>query len=1819
MHFLTRKRYVMTLAGFTLVLSMLTNCWSLAGPTISLANTSAMTPETSSLPPKDLNENVSAPASEVVEARIKERVGQTLGKLPMSFEVNQGQADPNIKFISRGSGFGLFLLPQEMVLSVRNGGEPIQNHHSTSKRKTRTRAHTVSVKIKLQNANPTPDIVGLDPLPGKTNYFLGNDPSRWQTNVSSYRKVKYTNVYPGIDMVYHGDRGQFEYDFVVAKGADPGNIRLKTEGARKIRLDRNNDLIISVAGGEIRQHRPVVYQQVAGERREVAARYVLKSKREVVFELGAYDRAEPLVIDPVVSYSSYLGSTGSEQGENIALDPSGNIYVSGFTSSANFPLMTPFQGTHGGGSDFWDAFITKLDPTGSTLIYSTFIGGNGDEYCFGLAVDVNGNAHLSGMTRSTNFPRANAFQNSYGGGLEDAFVTKLDALGSTLVYSTYLGGSSSERVHDMTVDTAGNAYVTGYTHSSNFPTLTPFQPSIAGEPDAYVSKFDPLGTLLYSSFLGGSQAEIADGIAVDSSENVYLTGYTGSSTSFPLVNPSQSTFGGGVYDVFLTKINALGNQIVYSTFLGGSGTDVGRAVAVDSSGIAYVTGHTPSTNFPTLNAFQPTYRGGINDAFVSKFNASGNTLLASTYLGGFGSDEGWDITIHASGNVYVTGITTSTNFPTLIHTQGGNAGGQDGFVTKLENGLTTPLFSTYYGGNLNDYSLSITTNPEGDAFIAGRTLSTNLPLAGAYQTALAGSFDTFMAQLAGLDSYVIRGKVTNAVGAGMSAVTVTLSGSQTGTKQTDSAGNYSFAGLIGGGNLTVTPTKTPFTFTPVSRTFNNISADQTADFGTVAHGISGRVADGQNNALSGATITLTGSQAGTTQTDASGNYSFPSVAAGGNYTLTPSKPDHLIIYSFTPAIRSFTNLNGNQTGADFTYTTSTQMGLGSIADAYVQDGVSAGTNFGSVTPMLSKMSNQADQRRDGYFKFDLSILSRPIVSAKLRIHAALSAAGSVATTAYSVPDTSWGENTITWTNKPARVTTLGTATVISTTYSTFDLDVSSYVIAEKSAGRNVVSLALHNSANSTPHILLNSREAPANKPQLIVTTTNSPNAPPSVSLTGPGGGASFTAPTDITLDASASDSDGVISKVDFYAGGWLINTDNTAPYSIQWSNVPTGSYSLTAVATDSAGATTTSSPVAVSVTPANNSPAVSLTSPAGGIAFPAGSNISLSATATDGDGTITKVDFYAGASLIGTDTTEPYNLVWSNAPAGAHALTAVATDNVNGTAPSPVVNINVIWETGLSPIADAYVRDGASASTNFGTQPELQTQVSSTGNNRETYLKFDINTVTNIVSAKLRLYGRLSDTSGNNVPASVYAVSDILWPESGSNSITWNTKPTAGNVQSSVTITDNNPRWYEWDVTTYVQAEKNATRNTITLAVKNTASSAPYAIFSSREASSTQPQLVITTTATRNILFVTGSATLNTAEIALKTRMENLGFTVTAKAAGSTQNTAVKTTDADGKAAVVISSTVTPANVLMKFRHVPIPVLLWEFDLLDDQGMTESTAGLFGTQTNQGSVLILEPAHPMAAGFSSTINVVNPNSTFTWGKPNANAVKIASLTGDATRIAIFGYDTGALMPALLPDGLPAPARRVAFFLTDTNGNTLTIPPNGGTALFDAAIKWLTALSVAPTLSNLIPTSGTIGTSVTLSGYNFGDTQGTSSVKFNGTTAAASSWNGTTITVSVPAGATTGPVTVTVAAKVSNAISFTVNLPPVDSDGDGLADAWEIQYFGNLGQGANGDPDGDGLTNLQEYQQGRNPTKNAVADDGTGVNMKVHTPLASPSP
>jgi hypothetical protein len=685
------------------------------------------------------------------DAKTQSKILESYGKLPLTFERNQGQINAQVKFLSRGSGYTLFLTGDEAVFSLRGGTakdevSPLDPRSSATHPRLRPSTSNVPttrdavLRMKLVNANPAAEITGTDELPGRSNYFIGNDAKQWQANVPMYAKVKYKNIYSGVDLVYYGNQRQLEYDFVVAPGADPHHIQFDVRGAKKISRRENGDLVAQLDADEMRWHKPVVYQEKDGTRQEIAAHYVIKENR-VGFAIAGYDSRQPLFIDPLV-YSTYLGGSAFDIGNGIAVDTSGNAYVTGSTNSSNFPTMNPLQPANAGGPD---VFVAKFNPTGSALVYSTYLGGSGDDRSYGIAVDSSGDAYLTGSTDSTDFPTMNPLQPANAGG-GDLFVTKLNPTGSALVYSTYLGGTGVDYGYNIATDSLGNAYVTGQTFSTDFPTINPLQPANAGNGDLFVTKLNPTGSALaYSTYLGGSDYDIGEGIAVDSSGNAYVTGIT-VSTDFPTMNPLQPANAGGG-DVFVTELNPAGSALVYSTYLGGSGSDGGYSITVDSSGNAYVTGQTSSTDFPTLNPWQPANAGKV-DVFVTKLNPAGSALVYSTYLGGSEDDFGHGIAVDSTGNASLAGWTRSTDFPTMNPLQGANAGPSDAFVSKLTPSGSALVYSTYLGGSREDFGEGIAVDSSGVAYMTGFTQSIDFPTMNALQPAYGGgNYDAFVVKI----------------------------------------------------------------------------------------------------------------------------------------------------------------------------------------------------------------------------------------------------------------------------------------------------------------------------------------------------------------------------------------------------------------------------------------------------------------------------------------------------------------------------------------------------------------------------------------------------------------------------------------------------------------------------------------------------------------------------------------------------------------------------------------------------------------------------------------------------------------------------------------------------------------------------------------------------------------------------------------------------------------------------------------------------------------------------------------------------------------
>src|SRR6266566_4431846 len=636
----------------------------------------------------------------------KQHLLETYGKLPLSFEANLGQTSRQIKFLSRGQGYTLFLTRHAEAVLVLGKSAPKRTPAQPADKLAafvepqREAVPPAVLRMKLVGAKLTPQVEGVDEFPGKANYIIGNDRKKWRTNVPTYAKVRYRDVYPGVDLVYYGNRRQLEHDFIVAPGADPSSITLDLTGAEKLSLDSQGALVLAVKHGELRLEKPHIYQEVDGVRREISGGYVLRNTHQVSFQVASYDATRSLIIDPSLVFSTFLGGNNNDAGRAIAVDIAGNAYVTGETVSTNFPTISAYNTAFSGGTLYGDAFVTKLNPTGSGLAYSTYLGGTGEDQGLGISVDSSGNAYVTGRTNSTNFPTTTtAFQTLFGGGDADAFVTKLNSAGNGLLYSTYLGGSGQDIGNSIAVDSMGNAYVTGQTSSgvsgtTSFPTTTgAFRPTyLGGSSDAFASKINPslvgAASLVYSTYLwGGAGSDFSFGIAVDASFNAYLTGQTNTTGIAP--SGAFQTILGGSYDAVVAKLNPLGSALLYLTYLGGSGFDFGNGIAVDGSGNAYVTGQTGSSDFPvTAGVFQMGFGGSV-DAFVTKVNPSGSGLVYSTFLGGSSNDAGTGIGVDGSGNAFVTGLTLSSNFPAGNAPSGACAGtcgtgaSFDAFVTEV--------------------------------------------------------------------------------------------------------------------------------------------------------------------------------------------------------------------------------------------------------------------------------------------------------------------------------------------------------------------------------------------------------------------------------------------------------------------------------------------------------------------------------------------------------------------------------------------------------------------------------------------------------------------------------------------------------------------------------------------------------------------------------------------------------------------------------------------------------------------------------------------------------------------------------------------------------------------------------------------------------------------------------------------------------------------------------------------------------------------------------------------------------------------------------
>jgi hypothetical protein len=751
-------------------------------------------------------------------------VNASTASLPLFFEPNHGQTARQVKFLAHGAGYGLFLTNDEAVLQLRRPSARTRPSVASDK----DRQQSAVIRMHLDGANPSAGISGDELLPGKSNYFIGQNPAKWHRNIPQFARVQYQAVYPGVDLVYYGNQKELEYDFRVAPQADPNQIALSFKGA-SVRVDEKGvfgaagDLILSTANGDIRFHAPRIYQpadiKTSNEQQTVIGSFRQLADNSIGFAIGPYDHSRELVIDPTLSYSTYLGGNGTESNVKVAVDSAGIIYLAGSTDSTIFPLVPAGNSAKTGAENI---FISKINPAPSSaqtsLIYSAYVGGSGTDILAGVAVDSGFNIYLAGSTTSQDFPTTtNAFQPNLTGfpAVPHGFVTKL-GLGLNAIYSptysTYLAGNGTDTVTGLAVDTNQNAYVTGDTTSSNaastadgFPANPNGYQTVSnspGNPQFFASKINTNGSgqlsMLYSTYFGGGfpagATAIGGGIAVDpagSLVNMYFTGTTNmpkgpgpnGEPGFPLQNAQQSCLdeasttactvsGATNTDAFVAKINpntgsVSTGSLVYSTYLGGSGNETGNAISVDTSGNAYVTGSTNSLNWACTSCvagFQLSYGGGATDAYIAKLgNIVGSVypLTYFTYIGGSGDDVGNAIVVDSVQAAHIAGSTTSPTLPVTMNTvQSANAGGQDAFAGSISttlSGMGAGDLLTFLGGSGTDQGTGVAVDVFGSTYAAGTTTSGNFPVtpATAVQTTLNGPQDAFVSKIGSTSALTI--------------------------------------------------------------------------------------------------------------------------------------------------------------------------------------------------------------------------------------------------------------------------------------------------------------------------------------------------------------------------------------------------------------------------------------------------------------------------------------------------------------------------------------------------------------------------------------------------------------------------------------------------------------------------------------------------------------------------------------------------------------------------------------------------------------------------------------------------------------------------------------------------------------------------------------------------------------------------------------------------------------------------------------------------------------------------------------------------------
>jgi hypothetical protein len=775
--------------------------------------------------------------------------------------------------------------------------------------------HQDQIRVTFVDSNPDVQIEGSDQMSGSAHFFTSGFSTPRAASASLYRTLLYRDLYPGIDLNYSASGATIKSEFVIRPGAKVETIRLRYPSDCRVSIDPEGDLLVRRGETLLQENAPSLYQDIAGRRVTVQGTFRLLEPTLVAFQAASYDLTQPLTIDPVVTYATYLGGSSFGAVTGIVADSSGNLYATGWTEALNFPIVGAAQAANGGGVD---AFVVKFNAQGNNVLYATYIGGSGDDRGAGIAVDSSGNAYVTGATESQNFPLVSAAQPTIKG-TTDAFVLKLNPIGNQLIYSTYLGGSGWDAGVSIAVDSSGTAYVAGNTQSADFPLLKPVQATLGGGTDAFVTALSAGGAITFSTFLGGASDDIASSIATDSNANIYITGGTYSS-NFPTVGAIQGANAGGE-DVFITKLKSGGGSLIYSTYLGGNGTasgpvEQGASIAADASGNAYVAGVTNSANFPTTPGVLQPAMTGVENAFIAKLSPTGSALVYSTYLGGSSRDVANAIAVAPSGTVWVAGFTSSLDFPLVSPLQSTFGGMMDAFVAQINGGATALSFSTFFGGSRADIATSLALDAGGDVFVGGQTNSIDLPLTAPYGPSNnAGATGWLMKFGSSVSKLTLTPTLSPASGTYSSSQTVTISTTTSGASiryTVNGATPSETVGTVYSGPITVSSTTTINAIAyAAGQTDSSItSATYTIQLATVTKAANASVvysASSQNVTLT-ATVTTSGGAVnsgavaftmlqGTTQIGspvtsgtvttgtASASYVLPAGTAAGSYTI----------------------------------------------------------------------------------------------------------------------------------------------------------------------------------------------------------------------------------------------------------------------------------------------------------------------------------------------------------------------------------------------------------------------------------------------------------------------------------------------------------------------------------------------------------------------------------------------------------------------------------------------------------------------------------------------------------------------------------------------------------------------------------------------------------------------------------------------------------------------------------------------------------------------------------------------------------------------